>query len=204
MYIDISMKPDPNLSARLRAKVERKHITNLISMIACFEPEMALVNESGGPGGSPFPEGEPKWTGRYKQRDGANPAPDIHALVNGCFGAVGEMKQFIDGFERVRAAHKELSADARSAYIIAQRNGVEANALEFLIDTLVSQRNQTLDVLEKLADAFALNDHEQIAAVQEAARQHIRFIRGGGTKDENPSLKSVPAPDKGTQPEGNG
>lgn len=125
------------------------HVTNLVKALNHFKP--VLVNE--------------KWSGQYEWDASA---PNIHQLVNIAFGAIGAMKQFIQEREILNRNHTNLMTETMLCVAEFQNERIKANNLIEGVQTLIGQKHQCFDVLDKLETLWTVDE----------IRQTIRAFKG--------------------------
>lgn len=113
-----------------------QHISNLAAALGHFKPD--LVNEG---------TEEEKWTGIYVGDGGE---PTSQQLINICFGAMQGIKFFMKQHDEIKRNHANLVADAMQAYAIFKGEKLNPGSLAEGAETLVGQKHQMFDVLDKI------------------------------------------------------
>lgn len=170
-----SFRGKPVLSNGIKpsaAPQNRIHIANLAAALNTFYP--VLVNESneeipyGTTQDDPIAKGA-TWAGQFKMVPGTDPAkhPDIHQLVNSCFTAMQEMREFIRTHEELKQQVTVFRDDLTAAYTIAKASGINAQSMEDTVATYGCRWNQAINIIEKLTNATPDTEARTKAAASE-------------------------------------
>lgn len=124
-------------------------IANLAAALELFEP-VFVVNDS-----PAQLESEKEWTGEFAPKDPHKPYPNFHQLLNTCYAAMGDIKEFIKQHELMRSNYTSVIGEVMAIKNLLAAEGLSQLSLSQGVEVLLSQKHQCFDFIDKLDTEIA-------------------------------------------------
>jgi hypothetical protein len=176
---------------------QKVHLINFTRLINRFKPELdkSLVNENN-------PQG---WTGKYiLDVTISTGAPTQDQIINAAYGALGDIKTFIQEHEQAKKDLEDLRMDAVVVHKVLIAAGISTNDMAEGTTLILQRFRQCLDIIV----AACKLKPERLNAFQADAREFVvRFLSREKAEEAfgaiNGQVSSfAPLPESEAKPEG--